>query len=420
MEKTRTLTRTRLLGKSRTLNRSRILKPLEIVDVYLSWTKDPTTTMTIHCHTEGFGEPAIYYRESGTESWNAHLHYSSRPFPGTSKTIHWIELEELSPGTDYEFYIGRETSNIYKFRTMPSSLDNEPLRVVFGGDMYHEYDAMDEMNALAAEQDPHFIVMGGDWAYANSLIDNAWKWEDLWYTWTKNMFDSEGRIIPVVPAIGNHEVVGGYGTREDVLFFYEMFAFPQRGYGVLDFSDYLSIIILDTRHSNTTASQNGFIESTLNERVDVKHVIPSYHVPAFPSSRSYNVSGSRSVRQNWVPLFEQSNVKLVFEHHDHTYKRTVPILNEQEHPDGIVYLGDGCWGVGVRDVLNYNTTWYLEESHGRNYIQAESGQSDPLDGENADPEKGRHLTVVTFENDKRTIDSVSSAGKVFHTFEQEV
>src|SRR5690625_790416 len=420
MDRTRRLPRSRHVMLSRDIPRGREVRPLEVVDVYLSWTRDPTTTMTIHCHVLGVGESIIYFREKGTTEWLSSTNYSSRPFPGTFKTIHWIELSGLSPGTDYEFYIGREIDTIYKFRTMPSDVDSEPIKVIFGGDMYHVYDAMDEMNALAAQQDPHFIVMGGDWAYADSLISNAWKWEDLWYTWTRRMIDSEGRIIPVVPAIGNHEVIGGYGTREDVLFFYEMFAFPQDGYGVLDFGDYLSVIILDTRHSNTTASQNSFLESTLNERSHMKHIIPSFHVPVYSSGRALDTSSSLSVRRNWIPKFEDAGVKLIFEHHDHTYKRTYPILDNEIHPDGIVYLGDGCWGVRVRDVFNPETTWYLEESYGKTYLQAESGAEHPLDGQDANPDRGRHMTIVTFENDKRTIESMAGTGEVFHTFVQEV
>jgi hypothetical protein len=34
----------------------------------------------------------------------------------------------------------------------------------------------------------------------------------------------------------------------------------------------------------------------------------------------------------------------VFEHHDHTYKRTHPLLDGRTSERGIVYLGDGSWG----------------------------------------------------------------------------
>ena len=49
-------------------------------------------------------------------------------------------------------------------------------------------------------------------------------------------------------------------------------------------------------------------------------------------------------RKHWVPLFERYNVDAVFEHHDHTFKRTHPLLDGRANDNGIVYLGDGSWG----------------------------------------------------------------------------
>jgi len=45
-----------------------------------------------------------------------------------------------------------------------------------------------------------------------------------------------------------------------------------------------------------------------------------------------------------VPLFEKYRVPVVLEHHDHTFKRTKPILDGMAHADGVLYLGDGSWG----------------------------------------------------------------------------
>ena len=35
---------------------------------------------------------------------------------------------------------------------------------------------------------------------------------------------------------------------------------------------------------------------------------------------------------------------VVLEHHDHTFKRTKPLLDGMAHDDGVLYLGDGSWG----------------------------------------------------------------------------
>jgi hypothetical protein len=49
-------------------------------------------------------------------------------------------------------------------------------------------------------------------------------------------------------------------------------------------------------------------------------------------------------RQHWVPLFEKYRVPVVLEHHDHTFKRTKPLIGGMAHPNGVLYLGDGSWG----------------------------------------------------------------------------
>jgi hypothetical protein len=73
------------------------------------------------------------------------------------------------------------------------------------------------------------------------------------------------------------------------------------------------------------------------------------HVPAYPSYRNpEGVKGKEGTgegnRKHWVPLFEKYRVPLVLEHHDHTFKRTKPLLDGLAHDNGVFFLGDGSWG----------------------------------------------------------------------------
>ncbi len=52
---------------------------------------------------------------------------------------------------------------------------------------------------------------------------------------------------------------------------------------------------------------------------------------------------------------------IAFEHHDHTVKRTFPLRNGEKADGGTVYLGDGCMGVGPREIQNAGA-WYLEKA----------------------------------------------------------
>ena len=45
-----------------------------------------------------------------------------------------------------------------------------------------------------------------------------------------------------------------------------------------------------------------------------------------------------------MPLFEKYRVPVVLEHHDHTFKRTKPLLDGMADDNGVLYLGDGSWG----------------------------------------------------------------------------
>jgi hypothetical protein len=72
-------------------------------------------------------------------------------------------------------------------------------------------------------------------------------------------------------------------------------------------------------------------------------------VPAYPSFRPFdldNDEGSTGAdsRKHWCPLFERYGVDAVFEHHDHTFKRTHPLLDGRADANGVPYIGDGSWG----------------------------------------------------------------------------
>ncbi|MFP4171317.1 MAG: hypothetical protein ACLFV4_00245 [Candidatus Hydrogenedentota bacterium] len=101
------------------------------------------------------------------------------------------------------------------------------------------------------------------------------------------------------------------------------------------------------------------------ERDSVPHVFPNYHVPAYPSHRSYDGGVQTQVRENWVPLFEGNNVQVAFENHDHAYKRTYPIRDGEISSGGIVYLGDGR---GVLEhaaaIVRMNGTWTSSQANG--------------------------------------------------------
>ena len=56
-----------------------------------------------------------------------------------------------------------------------------------------------------------------------------------------------------------------------------------------------------------------------------------------------------NIRKEWAPLFEQYRVDAVAEHDHHTFKRSYPLRGGvQVDTGGVVYFGDGAWGVHTR------------------------------------------------------------------------
>src|SRR5207245_1327614 len=110
----------------------------EALSVYLTWQKDPTTTMTIQWITDqNKTSDDVYYQKIGDSQWKsvAGSHFSmpkKKPY-----LIHRTELTGLEPGASYQFRTGDRTGTIYKFRTMPKNA-SESIRFVVGGDMYHD------------------------------------------------------------------------------------------------------------------------------------------------------------------------------------------------------------------------------------------------------------------------------------------
>jgi hypothetical protein len=326
--------------------------PFQPNTLFLTWQRDPTTTMTVQWigATGETADTKVYYLPLKADKdavWEKQA-TAAKPYPLTDLKVFRAELTGLTPGTDYQFRIGK-ASPTYRFRTMPAK-PTEAIHFISGGDVGINPHATAN-TVQAARQDPMFTIIGGDLGYDDGKsveISLAFV-----RNYSKNMVGRDGRLIPLITCIGNHEVTGGYNkTREKAPFFYALFdgLYPETGYASLDFGDYLSLVLLDTNHTSPIAGeQTDWLEKTLKARADHPHVIAINHVPAYPSFRpTEGVEGKAGTgegnRKHWVPLFEKYRVPLVLEHHDHTFKRTKTLLDGLAHDNGVLYLGDGSWG----------------------------------------------------------------------------
>lgn len=321
--------------------------------IYLTWQKNPATTMTIQWISPSQEkETAVQYRPCASTSEWIQVMGETLPFPSLPKYIvHRVEINQLQPNTEYIFRVVPFAEE-YRFMTAPAKLEKE-IRFVVGGDIYHDDISFVATTCKQAAQfEPLFALIGGDIAYAvPSLFFSSHK-PERWIEWVKVwhacMVTPKKRLIPTFGAVGNHDVLGQYNqTPAEADIFSTLFPMPgARIYNVLDFETYLSILILDTGHANPIGGlQTQWLKNCLDSRQHLLHRLAIYHVPAYPSIRKFHDSQSEVIRKNWIPLFERGGIQAVFENHDHAYKRTYPLLNHKENPKGIVYIGDGGWGV---------------------------------------------------------------------------
>lgn len=353
--------------------------------LYLSWMHDPTTTMTIQWLANG-GVSEVYCERGG--SWvKAEGSYRE---VGTGTRVHVVELTGLEPDTTYAFRIEEKE---YRFKTMPKDLGS--IKFAVGGDAYFYPIPFRKMNVQVAKQDPDFVVMGGDIAYTKSYLklfgpNELERWQQFFQSWKEDMVTSDGRLIPIIAVVGNHDVDRGNPKRE---LFYAMFAFPDPyvSYRTLDFGSYLSLILLDTGHTYSVGSQTEWLENAL--QAEALYKIPIYHVAAYPSYYSFEAKTSHKIREDWVPLFEKYGVKTVFENHNHCYKRTYKLKNGKVDEEGIVYFGDGAWGVPPRQTKK--GVWYLAQAMSVNCFY-----------------------LVTMDKNNYVIEAKTNDGKVIDSYEQ--
>lgn len=339
--------------------------------VYLEWMNNPTTTMIINwIGSSDSTDIRVNYRVRGGGGPWLQQTGSSTTIPDISTVIrNSVEIIGLTPGAAYEFRIHGDPKTRF-FRTVPSTLTK--TRFIVTGDVYGEgndpildSELFIETAIAAANRSPFFAVLGGDLVHHDTGTfgpNTLHRYFKFLHEWYKSMVTPDGYLIPIVAAVGNHELPGRFGgVPEDAIYFHALFNFPGlQGYRTLDFGNYLSLIVLNTDHTiRVDGVQQEWLRTQLNNRRGVENVFPVYHVPAYPSARPALPGRGLEVRVNWVPIFEEFRVRAAFEHDNHTYKRTHPILNGQVNPCGVRYYGDGGFGVGAVPAQEH---WYLNQT----------------------------------------------------------
>ncbi len=339
---------------------------------YLTYSDDPATSIDINLLIVRKTPDVVIYWD--TQPHNGEKDKYAHQTPATyyqtvleildRRALYLASLKNLTPGQTYYFIAGDEKNGFSEeksFRTMAGG--NAPFRFVTGGDM-NIYPRTEKLARLAGLEDPDFVAIGGDLPYANGLFAEYNDWDEWFRIMNTLLVGKDGRMIPIIAAIGNHEVNSYESDNIELRSPFFVSLFGRQGehlYHTRKLNDYAVLFVLDSGHLyRHDGPQLDWFQQALEQNKDVKYKFALYHVPLYPTHRPYDGAGSVAGRTFWGPLFDTYNMTVCFENHDHVFKRSKPLRENKVVKKGTIYVGDGTFGVEPRTV-DPQPRWYNQK-----------------------------------------------------------
>ncbi|WP_299443642.1 fibronectin type III domain-containing protein [uncultured Aquimarina sp.] len=326
----------------------------------LTWREDPSTTMVIGWNQISGSNAVVHFgaQDFGTDY---NLYPSSKTVDRTvsrkGMNNNYARLTGLQPDTAYYFVIrdSEGVSERFWFMTAP----NDPttrLSIVAGGDSRNNRTPRQNANRLVAKLRPHAVLFGGD------MTDDSTssQWQNWFNDWQLTI-GSDGRMIPVVAARGNHE------SSNDIR---DLFDIPTAAGGefyALSFGG--NLIRTYTLNTEVTpgGTQGTWLANDLAANSE-NHIwaVAQYHRATRPHQSGKSEQNDQY--EAWSKPFYTHAVQLVMESDSHVVKRTWPIkpstdsgndegfIRVDTDPNRAIYVGEGCWGAPIRSA-NDSKSW---------------------------------------------------------------
>jgi len=310
---------------------------------------EPSTTMTIGWNQLSGADATVCY---GMVDFGRNAEkYPSRLTPqrivaAKGMNNHFARLSNLRPNTVYYFVIqdSEGTSQRYYFRTMPDD-HKQKLSIIAGGDSRNHRTARLAANKTVAKLRPDFVLFGGDMTGG----DTDREWKEWFEDWQKTI-TTDNRIIPVVPARGNHEF-----SNQSIVDMFDVRS--QDVYYALTFGRGLLRVYTLNSMLSTSGDQKDWLAQDLEANQDAAWRMAQYHHPMRPHTT--RKGEHEYLRRLWAPLFAQFGVKLAVECDSHVAKVThsVRSSNEPGSEEGFIrddekgtyFIGEGGWGAPLRE-----------------------------------------------------------------------
>ncbi|MFC2095949.1 metallophosphoesterase [Candidatus Bipolaricaulota bacterium] len=395
-----------------------------VSQVHLGWsTNDVYTTMTVLWHADVEADYRVTYGLSSQVDAASYpnkivgrpakIHPTRAPDGAPITTIAFdgtyyrAELTGLRQGTTYYFRVedpsSGESTREWSFRTIQLG---QMVKFTFAGDSQRPYETHDgEFGQLVdrpaapanwptmrdfitqamAYVEPDFVLGLGDFVAQGN---NQAQWSHWFDAWQEHAVTRYGRMIPIVPVIGNHDI----GEHPDVDASYEwflgLFAVPQiatsKPWYSLDFPNlHLTVLSATSQQagSNRTKarveaeSQQEWLAADLESSADAMWKIVAFHYNYLGCFASCTGYPSDDYMTSWTPALEQHGANVVLMGHVHNYTRSWPIdlrLDgacgitgfeadlQKSSEDGITYVVSGTWGA-PNDAIVEGTNCALRE-----------------------------------------------------------
>lgn len=287
---------------------------------------------------------------------------------------HFVRLKNLKPNT-YYYFVAEYTSpsgNItnvskrYYCKTMSNNAQ-DPISFVAGGDSRLNIDEgpiatlesitiRKEANKMVAKLSPDFVAFGGDFTFANTEIE----WIQ-WFTDWELTYSEDGKITPIVPAIGNHEVLPFGCPQCDNSVINQLFDTPHEdNYYAIGFNDNLFRLYTLNTEMTIEGAQTEWLVDDLAKNRNILWKGAQYHKPMRPHEAGK--SDKNDAFENWAIPFYNEQVRLVIECDAHVVKTTWPLIPTMEsdgeticgepvdhnfarieNGKGTTYVGEGTW-----------------------------------------------------------------------------
>jgi hypothetical protein len=351
--------------------------------VHLSWLSDPTHSMAFTWSTRDSGEGSMTRstvvivcedeamttgcvrvdRDNNGPGVGSAWHL---PYSGSWKTIHKAEVCGLSPATTYYYQVGGTdgSTDVFSdpapFTTAPPPGSEARFTFVAMGDSRGAPDKVARTFAAAvSNEDPAFIVFGGD------FVDDGTKqseWDALFEQSEEHM-----RSTPIMPVHGNHE--------KSALGFYTQFSTPNnQNWFSWSYVNAVFVGLNDcwqgagfmgtygigctgamVQPGSAESDQAAFMNAVFGAAPDKPFRFVTHHRPIYSETSDITHGGffNSDLKSSWAPVFDDNDVTMVFNGHDHFYQRSVPIRGDSAMPtpaDGVNYIVTAGAGATLYDV----------------------------------------------------------------------